>query len=445
LPITLPGGKVIEQGSAIVSQVKILCAGDLHLGRTSSKCIHDGEESTVHSTREAWTRIVDCAIEYGADLLLLSGDIADDGGNQYEAMGPFEAGIRRLTESGIDVVMVAGNHDARVLPRLSGMVADSRLRLLGRNGVWEQVHWPSDDAPRLTLAGWSFPAGKVATLPLDEFAPVPCDGAPLIAIAHTDYRYADPDYVPVRLDDLRAKAGVDMWLLGHLHAPELLDGPPIILNPGSPQALDPGEPGMHGPWLAEIRDGRIRRVEQAPLSSVAYHDITIDVTGLGEEDEIAAFILQALEPVEASHRSRAVTPRISCRLRLTGRTSMLAGLCADVGNILMEQPLRDAHNIYLEQIDISGVGPSYNLADLQQRPDIIGTLAGMLCDLEDAGTSSARRSLLRGAEEQMQRVTNNVAYREGVSRDELPAPDVLLKSECRRLLDALLRQEEGRP
>jgi DNA repair exonuclease SbcCD nuclease subunit len=427
-----------------VSQVKILCTGDLHLGRTSSKCVHDGEESAIHSAREAWTRMVDCAIDLGADLLLLSGDIADDGSNQYEAMGPFEAGIRRLADRGIDVVMVAGNHDARVLPRLSGMIGGANLRLLGRDG-WEQIAWPSEGAPRLLLAGWSFPAGKATALPLAEFAPAPRDGVPLVAIAHTDYRFAGADYAPVRLEDLRAKAGVDLWLLGHLHAPEKLDGPPVVLNPGSPQALDPGEPGVHGPWLVEARDGRIRRVEQLPLSSVAYHDVSIDITGVGEEDELAAFILQHLTPVEEMHHGQAAAPRIACRLRLTGRTGMLGKLCEDAGGILGEQPLRDAHNIYLEQIDLSGVGPDYDLSDLRQRPDIIGALAGMLRDLEDAGVSEERRRLLRGAEEQMGRVSNNAAYREGVPRDGLPAPEVLLKMEGRRLLDTLLRQEESRP
>jgi len=430
---------------AIVSQVKILCTGDLHLGRTSSKCVHEGEESAIHSAREAWTRIVECAVTRGVDLLLLSGDIADDGGNQYEAMGPFEAGIRRLADRGIRIFMVAGNHDARILHRLSSMFSDAELRLLGRGGTWEQVSWPTEEAPRLTLAGWSFPGGKVDALPLDDFTPVKREGAPLIAVAHADYRTAGSDYAPVSPERLRAKAGVDLWLLGHLHFSEKLDGRPPILNPGSPQALDPGEPGVHGPWLVEIHDGRIRRVEQMPLSSVAYHALTLDVTGIREEDELAAFILQHLAPIEQSYRDRAVLPRISCRLRLVGRTGILGKLCEDVGKILQDQPLRDAHNIYLEQINFSGVGSDHDLSDLRQRPDIIGTLAGILCDLEEPELSDECRRLLRGAEEQMRRVTNNIAYRDGVPQDELPAPDALVKAECRRLLDALLRQEEGRP
>lgn len=428
----------------MASQVKILCTGDLHLGRTSSKCLLDGEESAAHSAREAWARIVDHAVNLGVDLLLLSGDIADDGSNQYEAMGPFEAGIRRLADHGIQTVMVAGNHDARVLPRLSGLFSGPALRLLGNGGSWEQVCWPSEEAPQLCLAGWSFPGRKVSALPLHDFSPQPREDMPLIALAHADYHAGgSSEYAPVKLEELRAKVGVDLWLLGHLHFPEKLDGTPTILNPGSPQALDPGEPGVHGPWLLEIRDGRIRRVEQLPLSSVAYHAFTLDVTGLGEEDELAAFILQGLSPVEQSYQDQAL-PRLSCRLRLTGRTGALSKLCTDIEHILQEQPLRDAHNIYLEQIDVSGVGSSLDLEELRRRPDIIGTLAGLLSDFEEMALCDERRPFLRGAEEQVRRVTGNAAYRDGVPQDELPAPEVLVKAECRRLLDALLRQEEGR-
>ncbi|MHB9108999.1 MAG: metallophosphoesterase family protein [Armatimonadota bacterium] len=428
----------------MASQVKILCTGDLHLGRTSSKCLLDGEESAAHSTREAWARIVDCAVNLDVDLLLLSGDIADDGSNQYEAMGPFEAGIRRLADHGIPVFMVAGNHDARALPRLSGLFSGSALRLLGRGGRWEQACWPSEEAPQLCLAGWSFPVGKVNALPLEEFPPRLRDDVPCIALAHADYRAGgSSEYAPVKPEALRAQAGVDLWLLGHLHFPEKLDGSPIILNPGSPQALDPGEPGVHGPWLLEMRDGRICRVEQLPLSSVAYHALTLDVSGLGEEDELAACILQHLAPVEQAYQGHTV-PRLSCRLRLTGRTGALSKLCEDVKKILQEQPLRDAHNIFLEQVDLSGVGPNLDLGELRRRPDIIGTLAGLLSDLEAPGVPEDRRSFLRGAEEQARRVTGNAAYRDGVPQDGLPAPEVLVQAECRRLLDALLRQEEGR-
>lgn len=428
----------------MADHVKILCTGDLHLGRISGKCLFDGEESSAHSTREAWARIVDCAINLGVDLLLLSGDIADDGSNQYEAMGPFEAGIRRLAANGIETVMVAGNHDARVLPRLSGLFSGPALRLLGRGGSWEQVCWPSAEVPRLCLAGWSFPGGKVSRLPLEEFTPCPREGVPLIALAHADYHAGGgSEYAPVKPEDLRAKTGVDLWLLGHLHAPEKLDGLPVILNPGSPQALDPGEPGVHGPWLVEVRDGRVRRVEQQPLSSVAYHALSLDMSSLGEEDELAAFILQHLAPIEQSYRGEA-PPRLSCRLRLTGRTGMLGKLCQDVERILQEQPLRDGHNIYLERIDVSDVGANLDLAKLRQRPDLIGTLAGLLCDLEAPALPEDRRPFLRGAEEQVWRVANNVAYRDGVPQDDLPAPETLVKAECRRLLDALLRQEEGR-
>lgn len=147
--------------------LKILCSGDLHLGRISSKCGPEGDDFGTHAVREAWRRVVDCAIEHEVHLLLLSGDIADSGSNQYEAMGPFETGITRLKAHGIPVFLVAGNHDAQTLPRLAGLFADSSVRLLGRDGGWEQVDWPAEGQPEVSLVGWSYPAGPtVSALPL---------------------------------------------------------------------------------------------------------------------------------------------------------------------------------------------------------------------------------------------------------------------------------------
>ena len=415
-----------------MGHIRILCTGDLHLGRISSKCSTDGESLDAYSVRTAWKRVVECAIAREAHLVLLSGDIADDGGNQYEAMGPFEAGMARLANQGIDVFLVTGNHDAKTLPLLAKITGD-KVRLLGAEGTWEQAAWPNDAAPQLSLTGWSYPKADPVALPVAQLPPRAHPGVPRLALAHANYRGAD--YAAVKVDALQ-RADVDGWLLGHLHAPERLDGPPLILNPGSPQALDPGEPGIHGPWLLEIADGRIAGVEQIPLSTVAYYAGAVDVTAMTEEDELADWVLRALEPVIRPYRAAAL-PRLSCRIRLTGRTALLHRLTADCALMLREQPLKD-REIYLDRLDSAAVGPALDLPALCQRPGIIGTLATLLDELERGETTHAVTHLRR-AEELVERV----AARD-IDGMELPDARALLLEEARRLLDALLRQEGAR-
>lgn len=425
--------------------ITILCSGDLHLGRISSKCGPEGDDAGIHSIRHAWLRIVDLAIAREVNFVLLSGDIADDGSNQYEAMGPFEAGMARLAERGIPVFLVAGNHDARTLPRLAALRDNQGIHLLGRDGHWEQVDLPLEGPPQVSLVGWSYPAGRrVAALPVDELTVRPCPGIPVIALAHTDYRTSAGDYASVSIEALRKTLHIDLWLLGHIHAPELIAGPPYILNPGSPQALDPGEPGIHGPWLVDISNGRIDRIEQIPLSSVAYCAVTVDVTGMTDDDELAAWLLRALEQQKQAYHPTCATPRLACRATLTGRTHLLERLYTDRQRILREQPLLEASGCYLERIDLIGIMPAYDLTELCRRNDAIGKLANILQALEQPDGDVAATTYLRGATDVFQRVLSAPTFpADPISRDGLPLPAALLKAECGRLLDALLRQQEA--
>ncbi len=250
-------------------KLKILCTGDLHLGRTSSKCVHDGEEAAGYSARDTWARVIEYAIAQQVDLVLLSGDIADDGSNQYEAMGPFEAGLPGWPPKGYMSIWWPATM----------MRACCRAWRVSSAGK-QCIYW---DAAALgtvrVAAGERTPGALAGRLVLPHAACAPLaprgihDSPPSRRPGDRAGAYGLPrkrlEYAGVTLAALQACPASALWLLGHIHAPEQIDGAPIILNPGSPQALDPGEPGVHGPWLVKIAGGRITQVEQIPLSSVA--------------------------------------------------------------------------------------------------------------------------------------------------------------------------------
>lgn len=424
--------------------VRILCSGDLHLGRISSRCGQDNDPTGSLAVREAWLRLVQCAIDRQVHLVLLSGDIADDGGNQYEAMGPLESGIALLAAHQIPVFLVAGNHDAQVLPRLVDFVAGQGVQLLGQHGQWERVDWPPDGAPQLTLIGWSYPAsGRVASLPVEALAlPAPA-AVPVIVMAHTDYRSGGDDYAATTVEAMRA-VPADLWLLGHVHAPELLEGAPRILNPGSPQAMDPGEPGCHGPWIVEIAEGRIHKIEQIPLSSVVYASVEIDLSGLHPDDELMARLKPPLLALRDAHPHQDPFPRFSCRVKARGRCVDLARRYAESRLILQEQPLLDGYGIFLDTLDMSTVGPVYELATLASREDTIGLLARLLLSLETGDASPEISPWVSLADEAALSVLNGAAMPAELVPGDFPAPVTVLKAECGRLLEALLRQMEAR-
>ncbi len=427
----------------MIADMKILCSGDLHLGRISSRCARDDEDMRAYSVRETWRKLVDIAIDEQVQLLLLSGDIADNGSNQYEAMGTFEKGIARLAEHGIQVYVVSGNHDARTLPQIISMCPANTVQLLGRD-TWEQINYPDAEHPLITVLGLSYPRSGNPRLPIETLSLSASSTTPVLAMAHADYLGTSQDYVAVNVNALRAHPDVDMWLFGHIHAPECLQGPPFILNPGTPQALDPGEPGLHGPWLLEIMSGHINRIEQVPLSSVVYCTVTADIAKLRHEDELLMFLLPALEDWKRTNQVTGYSPRVSCRITLTGESNELNKLGEDRVTLLQEQPLLEMHNLFIDQIDMSQVTLACDLAALRRRKDVIGTLAGMLLDFQQTESCAFSENMLRKVEELASKVENAPPYLHCLKAEDYPVMESLLQHECRRLLNTLLLQEEGR-
>lgn len=374
--------------------MKILCTGDLHLGRRSSR-LPQHLDGRAHSAAGGWARIVDLALAEAVDVVVLSGDLVDRDNRFYEAVGPLESGLRRLAAAGITTVAVAGNHDFDVLPRLADTFApdtsgsdpaSAPFRLLGRGGVWERATIRRGEAV-LHLDGWSFPAQYVRESPLAAYdLPVPDDG-PVLGLLHADLEQPGSPYAPVLLPELRARP-VDFWLLGHVHAPALHEGPGLapVLYPGSPQALDPGETGAHGVWLLELAAGRRFEVRHVPLSTVRYDEVVVDLTGAGDLGEVDARVIEGVRAHAATLDGGDALRCVSCRLRVVGRTPVHRGLAAHLEALApdLELPAGGATGgatAVVEKVEVA-THPARDLAELARRKDPVAVLAGLLISLE---------------------------------------------------------------
>src|SRR5579862_8071207 len=100
-----------------MSDPRILCTADLHLGR-SSACL--GEAGGVDtSAAGAWLRIARRAVDDRADAVSIAGDVFDGLGTYFESRKAFLAGLELLDRESIPVIAVAGNHDFEALPRFA--------------------------------------------------------------------------------------------------------------------------------------------------------------------------------------------------------------------------------------------------------------------------------------------------------------------------------------
>lgn len=419
--------------------MRVLCTGDVHIGRGPSR-LPDGTDPRPLSCGACWSAIVERAVQEKVDLLAISGDVVERKNRFFEALGPLQQGFARLAEAGIPAVAVAGNHDYDVLPRLAELLGPERLRLLGASGRWERHTLANGNGPALHVDGWSFPDEHHAASPTRDYdLDAPTD-APVLGLLHCDLDQSQSRYAPATRAELRAlPAG--FWLLGHVHAPVLhRDGTGApILYPGSPQAMDPGETGLHGVWLLEWDgDGR-PAARQIPLSRVRYDALDVDVSGLEHADDLPAAVADAVQRALRGVSAQAGPLRhLLLRLRLVGRTPLHRELRrGDWRFEELELPEGDVV-ARIESVE-TATRPAIDLAALAAANDPPGALARLLLALGDDAARPECDELVGRARRSMAAANAYLGLDDPPA--ELDAPR-LLERQCWLLLDELVGQKE---
>ncbi|HET7274569.1 MAG TPA: DNA repair exonuclease [Longimicrobiaceae bacterium] len=428
--------------------MKILCSGDLHVGRGPSR-LPDAIDAKALSCGECWGSLVDLALSEKVDLLALSGDIVDQANKYYEATGPLERGLRRLAEAAIQVVAVAGNHDHDVLPRLIADLDSDNVKFLGAGGRWERHTIVKEGVPVLHVDGWSFPSAIYRDDPLRGYASGDGDGVPVLGLLHADLDQPGSPYAPVRLPDLQ-RLPPSFWLLGHVHVPGLYGN--RVLYPGSPQAMDPGESGPHGPWLLELHGHGRHEIRQLPLSLVRYEVIEVDVTGATDELHVDSAVRNAVVSKLREIEIEGCGPLkyLSCRILLVGRTALHRKLLSRTDRIGSGSsiPGGSTASALIERISVA-TRPPVDLNDLARVADAPGTIARLLLALESGELDAEQEKLVRQAERRAREVANSKAFSalsdSGGSSDSLVASGEIidiLKDQSYLLLDELLASKE---
>jgi DNA repair exonuclease SbcCD nuclease subunit len=430
--------------------IQLLATGDLHLGRHPTR-IPDRLDGPDFSPRSVWRDIVREAIDRNVDGVLLSGDVADRENRYFEAFGAFEAGVIDLEEAAIPTVAVAGNHDATFLPRMVEDIDAENLHLLGDQGQWERHTLEPADGATVHLEGWSFPSNRVSTSPLTEYdldAP-DRDGA-RIGLLHAELNTPESPYAPVAESEL-ANTPVEWWLLGHIHQPGVrIDRDPMVFYPGSPQPLDPGETGIRGPWLLTVGSDGTVEVEQVPIGTAWYDEVTVDVSDEPDLQAAGAAISETLqEHVDDRGDETGPVEAFLARVRLTGRSPAHAEL-VDGQQTLTEQlaTRQGSIDVAIESIDVD-TRPAVDLDDLASDDGPVAYLADLLRTLEaeDEELEAEQSRLVDEAQEKMQNVQAENAYNPLRRETDLESPgreeaEETLERQARLLLDTLVAQKE---
>ncbi|HEY9425750.1 MAG TPA: DNA repair exonuclease [Gemmatimonadaceae bacterium] len=428
--------------------MKVLCAGDLHIGRRPTR-LPPGADSRRLSCARAWEALVEYAVDQRVDVLALSGDVVDQSNKFYEAIGPLERGLRHLAAAGVVTVAVAGNHDYDVLPQIARSIGDGSFRLLGAGGEWERFTIKRESGETLHVDGWSFPAEHVRQNPLDSYGFAPDGDTPTLGLLHADLDAPRSSYAPVMLSDLQARS-VALWLLGHIHVPKLHSarhGAPV-LYPGSLQPMDPGEPGVHGAWLLELKPLAAAEPRIVPLASVRYAAAEADVTGVASIAELRTLVNERLRSsiTQLVDESGARLHALSLRLGIVGSTSLHRQIEHELTTLREDFDWRSGDaSAFVEAISVA-TRPVRDLDALARGDDAVALLARLARDLASPGGHDvASASLMDGARAAASTLLDARQYRyvadlrDGFDDGSLR---VLVAQQSLSLLDELLAQKE---
>lgn len=413
--------------------MRVLCSGDLHVGRRPTR-LPRNVDAHLHSAAAAWRAIVDYALTQQVDVVALSGDVVDQANRYYESLGPLEQGLRRLGAAGIPTVAVAGNHDYEVLPELARVLPADHFRLLGLGGRWERATLERPGGT-LHVDGWSFPTQHVRESPLAAYDLPDAAGVPVLGLVHGDLDAPTSVYAPLSLADLHARP-VSMWLLGHVHAPALrkVAGKPVVLYPGSPQPMDPGETGLHGAWLVDLAPGRPTVVRQIPLATVRYGLCEIDIGAATDLPAARAIIVERVRDAATAMVEGTGIRHVSLRLRLTGRSALHRELDREATLLAADlAPEIPGAAVHVERVEVAA-RPARDLDALAAGTDGIAIVAQVLRHLE--------RGEREALPEELRRAIGAIPATLGAARPyrSLAVPDTERPTET---LDAALARQAG--
>ncbi len=296
---------------------RFIHAADLHLD-TPFEDIRRVAPHVADALRDAsldaWDGLVGLTIEQEAAFLLLAGDIYDGAERGVRAQLRFLRGLERLTQKGIQVFVVHGNHDP-----LDGWSAIPRfpdgVKVFGTEVEAAPVEHGGERLA--TVYGISYSTRDITENLAVRFRKGP--GAGLhIGLLHCNAgnNPQHAPYSPCSLDGLRA-AGMDYWALGHIHQHQVMDRDPWIVYPGNLQGRSPksSEQGEKGAIVVEVQGHRVQGARFVALDRVRFLTLDVDVSDAEGLPDIGRDLRASAARTRAANPGRGLVLRAT----LTGR------------------------------------------------------------------------------------------------------------------------------
>jgi len=328
---------------------RFIHTADVHLDsplRSLALKNDDAAKIVANATRQSFINTVDLCISEDVDALLIAGDLYDGKLRSMKTAAFFASQMRKLTQKGIRVFIIRGNHDAesKITPELQlpegvhvfpSRGNDTTILLEDKGVALHGVSFAKPQAPESLLP--KYPAAK--------------DGFLNIGLLHTSLA-GSPEhdvYAPCSEQDL-LEQGYDYWALGHIHKSMVKESERCaIVMPGIPQGRHINESGAKSVTLVEIsKEGGVS-LEERFTSLVQFERISIDLTGAENWSDFVEISKAKLKQLAANSSSDNTIVRIE----LFGISPIANILRRDTDRVLEQlNDICESLNVFIEQCEV---------------------------------------------------------------------------------------------
>ncbi len=292
--------------------MKIIHCADLHLdARMTANLTKEKAAERKNELLATFGRLIDYAVEYQVDALIIAGDLFDTKRVSAAAKNTVYQAI--VNHPNLGFYYLRGNHDADSF--LAGLTElPPNLHLFGKE--WTTHIANPKTSGNIVITGVELDRESSAEVYTGLFLTRDCFN--IVVLHGQDSIYgAKKDATVINLRELKNK-GIDYLALGHVHGykEEKLDARGVYCYPGCLEGRGFDECGEHGFVLLTIDEQtRICVRTFVPFASRTLFEVRVDVSGCLTTAEMGERIDEVLR--EADH-----SPRSLLKIVLTGEVDV---------------------------------------------------------------------------------------------------------------------------
>jgi len=325
------------------------------------------------ATRDAFTNLVNLAIDEAVDFMVIAGDVYDGDWKDFNTGLYFIKEMGRLRRAHIPVYLLYGNHDADSEMTKGLELPDNVHVFSSRKG--ETFHI---EALKVALHGRSFKQAATTESLLPSY-PTPVPGWLNIGVLHTalEGNHAHARYAPCTVAELQAK-GYQYWALGHVHEHWMLRGDTTIAYPGNLQGRHIRETGPRGALLIEADGADITSIDRIELDVLRWHVLEVAIDAAQSSRDALSLARQGMTELLESVPSAIP---LAIRVVFTGCSPAHTQLVRDDAQLRQEligQALTlDAERIWIEKVRLQSTAPAADFLSPQAGGELLADLSTM--------------------------------------------------------------------